>query len=79
MLLEQIRQCDFALYELNLYLDTHPNCRNALNTFRKYREMRNNAVFEYAKKYGSLTADMAEANGIWDWIKGVWPWEEGAE
>ena len=35
-LLRAIQMYDFYLYELNLYLDTHPNDNQALALFKKY-------------------------------------------
>ena len=39
-LMRKIKEYDFALKELNLYLDTHPNCRRALALFKKYKDLR---------------------------------------
>ena len=36
-LLNKIKKYDFSLKELNLYLDTHPDCRRALALFNNYR------------------------------------------
>ena len=35
-LLKEIKQADFVLKELNLFLDTHPDNREALEKFQKY-------------------------------------------
>ena len=34
LLLRSLQQCDFMLYELQLYLDTHPNCKRAMEQYR---------------------------------------------
>jgi spore coat protein JB len=78
MLLDMIRKYDFALKELNLYLDTHPKCSNALMHFKKYRELREKACAEYTAKYGPLTVDMAGTDDCWNWVSGPWPWETEA-
>lgn len=39
-LMYAIQMYDFYLYELQLYLDTHPTCRNGLFAFRRYKELR---------------------------------------
>ena len=52
MLLDRIRQYSFTLKELNLYLDTHPNCRNALNMFKKYKKLHEEAVNDYISRFG---------------------------
>lgn len=77
-LLNIIRKYAFALYELNLYLDTHPKCRDALAYFQKYKDLHDKARAEYNEKYGPLTADQTNPANDWTWIKGPWPWERSA-
>lgn len=78
MLLDTIRKYGFALTELNLYLDTHPKCTNALSYFNKYKELYKKACDEYTSKYGPLTIDDAGTNDCWCWTSGPWPWEREA-
>ena len=75
MLLSRIKKYDFTLKELNLYLDTHPNCRRALAMFRKYRELRRDAVQEYNKRFGPLTPEQVTDTQSWTWVEDPWPWE----
>lgn len=75
VLLNRIRQYDFALKELNLYLDTHPNCRRALALFSKYKKLRDDAVREYNANYGPITPDQNNDDQHWSWIDDPWPWE----
>ena len=75
MLLSKIKKYDFTLKELNLYLDTHPNCQRGLAMFQKYMKLRENAVGEYARKYGPLTPEQADNNERWTWTDDPWPWE----
>ena len=75
MLLSRIKKYDFTLKELNLYLDTHPNCRSALSMFRKYRELRRDAVQEYNKRFGPLTPEQVTDTQSWTWVEDPWPWE----
>lgn len=78
-LLKKIQICDFALVELNEYLDTHPNCQNALASFREYlmlsRELRN----EYNMCYGPITAGDFECDRTWSWVDNPWPWQNCCE
>lgn len=74
-LLRAIQMYDFALYELNLYLDTHPDCLEALKYFRQYKELRNCAYDEYTSLYGSVTAIQNTDDLHWEWIDEPWPWE----
>ena len=75
MLLSKIKKYDFALKELNLYLDTHPECRRALTMFKKYSELRINAIDEYERRFGPLTPDRSVSVERWTWIDDPWPWE----
>lgn len=75
MLFSKIKKYDFALKELNLYLDTHPNCRRALALFDKYRSIRDAAVSEYTSKYGPIVPEQSNDEQHWAWIDDPWPWE----
>ncbi|MBR0141574.1 MAG: spore coat protein CotJB [Ruminococcus sp.] len=72
-LLSAIKKYDFALKELNLYLDTHPNCRRALSLFNQYKAKRENAMNEYISKYGAIT--VLQNNERWSWTDDPFPWE----
>lgn len=78
-LLNAIRMYDFYLDELKLYLDTHPRCKNALQKFRKYAELRNKAYDAYASQYGPVTAVQSVMNSdCFSWAEDPFPWERSA-
>ncbi len=78
-LLQWINVVSFAVDDVKLFLDTHPNDENALAYFREYSNLRNQALKEYAKHFGPLTLDTAVASisDRWNWINEPWPWQEG--
>lgn len=78
-LLQWINVVSFAVDDAKLFLDTHPCDENALEYFRKYSMMRNEALKEYAKYYGPLTIDTTvdSCSDRWNWINEPWPWQEG--
>lgn len=77
-LLAWIDQCSFALDDVLLYLDTHPHDQEALSYFEHFHKLRNEALSEYAHKYGPLTLDSAAScQDKWEWVYGKWPWEGG--
>lgn len=76
--LKRIRICDFVLYELGLFLNTHPCCEEALEMFNKYNAMRRNAVDEFIKQFGPLEMNDSLSAQKWCWINGPWPWEREA-
>lgn len=77
-LFKTIQMYGFAIDEIVLYLDTHPNCRNALNYYHKYNNLRSAAVEEYNKNFGPLTAKQVQSQEKWTWTHEPWPWERGA-
>lgn len=74
-LLKKIQQVEFALYELLLYLDAHPDCTEALNHYHSLMDTRKALVAEYQSKHGPLTMYGNESTDSWDWVRTPWPWE----
>ena len=72
-----INEVSFAAYDIMLYLDTHPDCSEALQRFQKYNELRSKALKIHAKSYGPLTLASVEDAGCssWEWMMQPWPWE----
>ena len=75
-LMNKIHALSFAMTEAQLFLDTHPDCRDALNYYRGIRDQLDLAMTEYQNKYGPLFADMLTGD-TWAWIDGPWPWQHG--
>ena len=74
-MLQQIKCCDFAITELALYLDTHPQDDRALCLHRKYCKEAKELKDKYQKVYGPLTINFP--CNKWRWIEEPWPWEGG--
>ncbi len=74
-LLRAIQRYDFAIKDLHLYLDTHPDCARALEYFHKYNQLRADAYAEYAEKYGPITPEQVKSKTRWTWVNDPWPWE----
>jgi len=76
-LMKRIREVDFAIIDLNLFLDTHPNCTEALELFSKLTTVSKNLKREYQAKYGPLYATGSSDRTPFDWIEKCykWPWE----
>ncbi len=71
-----IQQVSFVLYETALYLDTHPNCRQALAYFNKYNARLRELMEKYESRYGSLTMyGQSCSSDHWQWVNAPWPWE----
>lgn len=75
-LMKAIREYNFAIIELALYLDTHPNDERALCKHNEYCEILKRLEDKYQKKYGPLTIKIP--CGEWRWLEGPLPWEREA-
>ena len=74
---EKIYELDFALHELNLFLDTHPTNAKALNLIKEYRRKRQEFIAVFESNFGKYTPCVEDipCEGCWNWLKGPWPWE----
>lgn len=74
-LMQEIRQAGFAIVDLNLFLDSHPQHQMALDYFKdvqmRYKKLRD----EYEMKYGPLTVCGTNTEQGWSWVQAPWPWE----
>lgn len=73
----KIFEYDFAIHELVLFLDTHPDCKKAMALLCEYRDRRKEILVAYEQKYGTLVITPADVRPAerWQWIDGPWPWE----
>lgn len=69
-MIEQIRCYDFAITELALYLDTHPDDQKALCLHRKYAKQVKELKDKYQKVYGPLTINYP--CNKWRWLEEPW-------
>ena len=79
VLLNRIQICDFALNDVALFLDTHPDNQMALAFYKKHLEMRKQAHDEYVEKYGPITRMDYDGGARWNWVDSPWPWENSSE
>lgn len=64
----------FALNDLNLYLDTHPDDLEAYRLFQKYVEEEKRAKKEYTEMYGPIVLTNSNYSN-YEWSKNPWPWD----
>lgn len=76
-MLQEIRSQGFAITELCLYLDTHPEDQKALCLHRKYARRLKDLEDKYQKVYGPLTINFP--CNKWRWLEEPWPWERSSE
>lgn len=74
-LLSEIQCHEFAINELALYLNTHPEDQRALCLHRKYCNELKPMKDMYQRVYGPLTINYP--CNKWRWLEEPWPWEGG--
>lgn len=75
-LLLKIYQYDFALNDLSLYLDIHPDDMRIYEEFRKYTDEQKACIDIYEKNYGPL--ELEDSNySTYMWENGPWPFVGG--
>ncbi len=70
-MLQEIKCHQFAIIELGLYLDTHPDDSKALCLHRKYARELKDLKDKYQKVYGPLTINFP--CNKWRWLEEPWP------
>ena len=78
-LAEQIRALCFVKTELELYLDTHPGCRTALDYYYRTVNELKRLTEEYENTVGPLTAMGNVSADQWHWVDGPWPWQQAGD
>ncbi len=76
-LLCEIQKHDFMLYDLQLYLNSHPTCPEALRKYRECLEHKHKAEEAFIKQYGPICAEQSDTDK-WNWTCNPWPWEKEA-
>ena len=74
-MLNTIKSLDFAVIELGLYLNTHPDDERALCLHKEYCRQLKDIKDKYQKMYGPLS--IYYPCNKWRWLEEPWPWEGG--
>lgn len=75
-LLHYIHILNFTVYDLTLYLDTHPYDQDALKYFNHYNTRLKQCMEEYSTLYEPLTLrDVNKNDNCFKWALTPWPWE----
>ncbi len=72
-LFKELAAVKFAVWELHLYLDTHPCDMQALALHNKYKQKLKELTDIFEENCYKLTANSAQ--GV-EWFKSPWPWEK---
>ena len=78
-LLEKIQKLSFVKCELELYLDTHPDCKVALDYYGQTVDALTQLMNKYQASGKPIVAQGSIETKRWSWVAEPWPWqtEEG--
>ena len=80
--LVELQALEFVVLELGIYLDTHPDCADAISYFNQMAPKREQLLKDFAANFEPLTVDCISKNGglsdHFTWLDGPAPWEGGA-
>ena len=74
-LLNEISAVGFALIDINLFLDTHPNCKEALQYRQQAAKKKKMLTERYEAQFGPLTIAACGSENCWEWVSNPWPWD----
>lgn len=74
-LLNKIAEVRFALVELQLYLDTHPEDAEAQSDFNSYANALERLTSEYTENFGPLENFGNSRHDAGSWVYQKWPWQ----
>lgn len=75
-MLDQLQALGFAVNELGLYLDTHPEDAEATSLFNQYAELYEQSMQQYEQGGGILTQLESAQSGSYQWLSQPWPWDD---
>ena len=78
-LADQIQALCFVKTEIELYLDTHPDCAVALDYYGQTIAELKRLIEQYENTVGPLTAMGNVSAERWKWIDGPWPWQQAGD
>ncbi len=73
-LLEHLSAASFATVDLQLYMDTHPDDKEALAKLNKYLDETAALTAEYTRRYGPLSPQDIYGDTSFEWVNSPWPW-----
>lgn len=73
-ILRQLASYDFAVTELHIYLDTHPDDTAAGDALSRYEAKSRLMREKFEEKFGPLSPSDENGNR-WAWISDPWPWD----
>ena len=76
-LMRQIQEASFAMYDAQLYLDSHPKDEAGMARFNEYNSLRRGLTEEYTSIFAPISTDIYTADGMFTWATEPCPWHAG--
>ena len=79
-LLNKLSELDFIAVDLALFLNTHPNHSEAIQTYNQVITAADTVRMKYEEAYGPLCSFRSYAADTqnWQWKNDPWPWQTDA-
>ena len=74
-LLRDVQATSFLAHDILLYLDTHPDDREAFEAYQRALSDRREAVRAYDQQVRSLQPDGLRRQSAVDWVDEPFPWQ----
>ena len=74
-LYRKIQELSFVKVELELFLDTHPDSKVAMDYYRDTVDALKNYMTAYQTQYGPIHAEAGVMGDRWHWVDKPWPWQ----
>ena len=76
-LYRKIQELDFVKTEIELFLDTHPDSRVAMDYYKETLAALDSYMTKYQAEYGPIHATSGVMSDRWAWVDMPWPWQNG--
>ena len=73
--MHELQALGFAMNELVLYLDTHPEDHEAAQLLESYTKLYRQGMEKVRSQHGPMRNTDAVCDGKFRWLDGAWPWE----
>ena len=79
-LLKKLSELDFMAVDLALFLNTHPNHQEAIQTYNQIITAADAVRMKYEEAFGPLCSFRSYAADTenWQWKDAPWPWQKDA-
>lgn len=73
----ELMALDFAAHDLSLYLDTHPDDREAFQIYQELLSLAKEGRKRYEERCGVVSKTDLIRSDSYTWLNDPWPWDAG--